>query len=159
VINIRIDVPIEIHRLALLRLGKDLAEAGKYILQALATAAKKRVQRNMGGYLGAGSGWLNRHVYGVRRSPTHFVVAAPRHIAEPLERGAVIFPKKGKLLAIGGRQGDVSGYAKKVVIPAKHWFTKSYDGFEDSDDYKEGVDKGIARAVKKFGSDAVTGVP
>ena len=151
-VYLKVEVPIQASTWALTRLGKDLNAAMKPILAALATAGKKMVQRNMGAYLGSRTGWLRRHVYGIRRSDKHYVVAAPRHIAEPLERGAIIKPRYKKVLYIGGRQGDVSALAKTVTIPAKKWFSRSVAGFEDSQEYKNAVDKGIQRAIKRYGT-------
>jgi hypothetical protein len=48
--------------------------------------------------------------------------------------------------------------AKTVTIPARHWFTKSIAGFEDSPEYAAAVDKGLNRAIKKFGT-AIWGKP
>jgi hypothetical protein len=158
VISLKIEAPIEASRWALTRLGKDLSAAIKPILQSLASAGKLRVQRNMGAYLGSGTGWLKKHIYGVRRSEKHYVVAAPRHIAEPLERGATIRPKTGKMLFIGGKQGSVSSAVKEVTIPARHWFTKSMAGFEESSEYTKAIDRGLDRAIKRFGT-AVWGKP
>jgi hypothetical protein len=157
-IEMKIEMPIEASQWALIRLGKDLSAAIKPILASLATAGKKMVQKNMGAYLTQRTGWLRRHVYGIRRSEKHYVVAAPRHIAEPLERGATITPKNGKVLYIGGAQGRVGAVAKTITIPARHWFTKSIAGFEDSPEYAAAVDKGLNRAIKKFGT-AVWGKP
>lgn len=151
-IALKIEVPIEASRWALTRLGKDLSAAIKPILQTLATAGKRMVQRNMGAYLGSGTGWLRKHVYGIRRSEHHYVIAAPRHIAEPLERGATIKPRAGKYLSIGGRQGVVSAFVRQVEIPARRWFSRSIQGFEDSPEYSAAIEKGISKAIKRFGT-------
>lgn len=154
-IKMQFDAPIKVHSLALLRLGKELKDAIRPILASLASAGKRQVQRNMIAYLGRRTGWLRKHVYGVRRSDSLYVVAAPRHIAEPLERGATIVPKKGKYLTFKLPDGSWIK-AKSVTIPARHWFTKSIAGFEDSPEYITAIDKGIAKAVRKFGQSAVT---
>jgi hypothetical protein len=152
-IEMKIESPVEINVWRLRQLGKDLGEARKPLLQALATAAKKWVQGRMGAFIGQRTGWLKRHVYGIRRSEEHFVVAAPRHIAEPLERGATIVPKKGKYLTLRG--GGSMVRVKSVTIPARKWFTRSYEGFEGSSQYEAALDKAIQKAVDKFGSSAV----
>ena len=148
-IEMKIESPVEVNVWRLRQLGKDLGDVRKPILAALATAAKKWVQTRMGAYLGQRTGWLKRHVYGIRRSEEHYVVAAPRHIAEPLERGATIRPKKAKYLSFGGIR------AKSVTIPARRWFTRSYEGFEGSDQYEKAIDKAVQKAIDRFGSSSV----
>lgn len=146
---VKIEPPAELEaiRQVLVRMGADFDKALGPILSVLATAAKKRVQSRMGAYITQRTGWLRRHVYGVRRSPTHYVVAAPRHITEPLERGAVIHAKNAKYLSFNGVR------VKSVTIPARHWFTRAYDGFEESQEYQQAVDKGIQKVLKKYNLD------
>lgn len=157
-IELRIEVPVEASQWALARLGKDLSAAIKPILQSLASAGKRMVQRNMGAYLHQRTGWLKKHVYGIRRSEKHYVVAAPRHIAEPLERGAVIRPKQGKHLYIGAVRGAIRAKAKTITIPARHWFSRASAGFENSPEYSQAIEKGLERAIKRYGT-AVWGKP
>ena len=130
-------------------LGVDLEAARKAILAALATGAQKRVRNRMGTYLNMKTGWLKQHVYGRRRSAHHYVVAAPSFIAEPLERGAVIAPKKtDKVLTfkIGGRWLK----ADTVTIPARHWFSRSITGYEESTEWDAAVNKGMLRALRAY---------
>lgn len=146
---VQIEPPKELEaiRQILVRMGADFDKALGPILNTLANAAKKRVQSRMGAYITNRTGWLRRHVYGVRRSQTHYVVAAPRHISEPLERGATIQAKGGKFLSFNGVR------VKSVTIPPKRWFTRAYDGFEESQEYGQAVDKGIQKVLKKYNLD------
>ncbi len=133
---------------ALLDLGVGLKEAARGMLNAAAIGARKRVQSRMNNYIGAGNGWLKRHVYSRRRSETHFVVAAPRFIAEILDRGGVINAKKRKYLTF-----KVNGEwrrAKSVTIPARRWFTNSIEGYDNSPEFQAALDKGTAKVLKKF---------
>jgi hypothetical protein len=134
---------------ALTDLGVDLKSAIKEILNALAAGAKKRVQSRMGGYIGNGNGWLKRHVYARRRSETHFVVAAPRFIAEILDRGGTINARRKPYLSFKLPDGTWRK-AKSVTIPARKWFTNSIAGYEESPEFTAALDKGTAKAIKKF---------
>lgn len=153
---VRIEPPKEIEALRqdLLRMGADFDKAFTSILQSVATGAKKWVRSRMGSYIRIRTGWLQEHVYAYYRSSSHFVVAAPRHIAEALERGATIKPKastRKKTLA----WSDLGGYVRKheVTIPPKHWFTRSLNGYDQSAEYQQAVDKGIKKVLKKYNLD------
>ena len=132
----------------LVNLGVDLKTAMVSVLAALATIGRKRAQANMYGQLGMGARWLEKHIYGRRRSTTHAVVSAPRHIAEILEKGGTIKAKKAKYLTF-----KVNGEWKRmksVTIPAKRWFTAATEGLEESGVYKQAIDKGVETAIKKY---------
>ncbi|MGD9938616.1 MAG: hypothetical protein AB7T74_02320 [Clostridia bacterium] len=149
-IQINIDADFTEARQRLRRLSDvEIGTAMKGVLQTLATAGRNWVRRRMAG-ITTRTGWLKKHVYGFRRSDTHMVVAAPAFKAEPLERGATIRPRKKKYLAIGGNRGDISAFAKQVVIPPKRWFSQSIAGFEGSPEYNKAIDKGLDKAMKKF---------
>lgn len=130
-------------------LGVNLKAGLKMILAALATAAKNRVQQRMGSYIGFQTGWLKKHVYGRRRSESHYAVAAPRFMAEILEKGGTIKPSKRKYLTFVGDDGELRRM-KQVTIQARHWFSRSYAGFEDSPEYNQAIDKGLEKALRKF---------
>jgi len=133
---------------ALTKLGIEMQPAVQAIVAAVATAGKTWVQKRMGAHIGTRSGWLRRHVYGRRRSEFHAVVAAPRHIAEPLERGATINARRKKVLRFIGADGQWKS-KKTVQIPARRFFTAAYAGFEGSPEYEAGIDKGINRVLKR----------
>lgn len=132
----------------LTKLGIDMDVAVKAILTAVTTAGQNWVRRRMGAYIGTRKGWLKRHIYGRRRSEFHAVIAAPRHIAEPLERGATITAKRKKVLRFIGADGQWKS-KKSVQIPARHFFTSAYDGFEGSPEYEASINKGINRVLKR----------
>jgi len=147
-INIKLSAEIKEPVLLLTKLGVDMQSAVKAIVAALATAGKTWVQKRMGASIGTRTGWLRRHVYGRRRSDFHAVIAAPRHIAEPLERGTTINARKKKMLRFVGSDGLWKS-KKTVQIPARHFFTRAYEGFEGSPEYEAGIDKGINRVLKR----------
>lgn len=139
----------------------------KRLLGVVARAAKKRVQTRMGAYLGEGEGkffvvkskkapygkrrWLTlrQRVYGYARSETHWVVAAPRYIAEPLEHGATLRPKRGKYISFVGEDGNYHK-VKTARIPARRWFTRSIAGFEESTDMERAIADAEKRWVEKW---------
>ena len=133
----------------LVDMGVDAKKAMRGILTQLAASGRKLVRANMyGSGMGHVNGWLSRHVYGIRRSESHAVVAAPRYISEILERGGTIKTKKAKYLTF-----KVNGEWKKVKsvnIPAKKWFTSAIGNFEESGVFKAAIDKGIEKVIKKF---------
>lgn len=147
-INMDLKVQIADAKQGLLDLGVDLKTAITSILTALATAGRKQARANMYGRIGGGARWLERHIYGRRRSTTHSVVSAPRHIAEILEKGGTINARKKKYLMfeINGQWKKV----KRVTIPAKKWFSAAMEGFEESNVYGAAIDKGVATAIRKF---------
>jgi len=99
-IQVNIQADFDEARKALRRLSDvEIGIAMKTVLQTIATAGKNWVKRRRAG-LTQRSGWLKRHVYGYRRSDTHVVISAPRFIAEPLERGATIKPRRRGFLYI-----------------------------------------------------------
>ena len=144
-------------------LGVSVGGSGfmRRVIRALTTAGKKWVKKRMGGYLHlnrnmrssdfAAQEGLKESVYGAVRSASHGVIASGKgYIAEPLERGATINPKKGKFLSFRG--DDESWHRmKSVTIPARHWFTKSAEGFEQSSEYLPTVDKMVGKEIKKAG--------
>lgn len=132
----------------LVDLGVNIKTAMVAVLGALATAGRNRARANMYGQLGGTARWLEKHIYGRRRSETHAVIAAPRHIAEILEKGGTIYARKHKYLTF-----KVNGEWKKmrsVKIPARHWFTEAMEGFEESGVYNAAIDKGVKKATDKF---------
>lgn len=129
-------------------LGIEAKKAPRTILASLATAAKKRVQARMGSHLRERTGWLRKHLYGRARSSTHYVVAAPRHIAEILEKGGTIRAKKGRFLTFRGDDGSYHRM-RSVTIPARHWFTQSIEGFEGSAEVGQAIDKALAKIIRK----------
>lgn len=160
VYDIRLDVK-EVED-ALDQLHIDMrGKMAKKLLRALATIAKKRVRRRMGAYLNlnhlvgsldfrAYGESLQKAVYGFARSPGHAVVSSGQmYKAEALEHGAVIHPVKRRYLYFRTEEGAVR--ARKVVIPAKRWFTRSLDGFESDPDYQGTIDKVLGKAIKDAG--------
>lgn len=147
-IEVKVSADIKEPVRLLTKLGVDMDAGVKAILAAIATAGKTWVQRRMGAYIGTRSGWLKRHVYGRRRSDKHYVIAAPRHIAEPNERGATIKVKKAKILRFKGQDGKWKS-KKMVQLPARRFFTQAYDGFEGSPEYDAAINKGINRGLKR----------
>ena len=136
---------------AMKELGVAMPVAVKRLLRALATAAKKRVKRNMGKYLHNRTGDLKAAIYGFRRSEGHAVVAAGQVFrSEILERGGVIKPKKGKYLTFRGDDGSWHK-AKMVTIPARRFFSRSIDGFESDPEFLGTADKIIAKEIRKAG--------
>jgi hypothetical protein len=149
----KIDADFEDAKNALRHLSDvEIAISIRYILNTIATAGKNWVKRRMIG-ITQRTGWLKKHVYGYRRSNTHLVIAAPRHVSETLERGAVIKHRrityKRHHLHFKGPDGRWTK-AKTVTIPAKRWFTRSIEGFDGSAEYKAAIDKGLDKAMKKF---------
>ena len=164
-----LDVKVEVQEAVagLKEMGFEIPNAMKVMLSSIARAARDRVKDRMGAFLQLNrmastsggailtgrkgkpqKGTLQRRVYGYSRSKTHWVVAAPRYIAEPLEKGATIHPKTGKHLQFMGREGFRR--LKSVTIPAKHWFTRSIDGFEGSSAPTEAINAAEERLIKKF---------
>jgi len=136
---------------ALLDLGVGLKEAARGMLNAAAIGARKRVQSRMNNYIGAGNGWLKRHVYQFRRSEAHYVVAAPQYKAEILETGGTINTKKKKYLTF-----KVNGEwrkAKSVTITPRHWFSNSLNGYENEPEYQLAIEKAINKITDKFNRD------
>lgn len=131
------------------------------VVRALATAGKKWIKKRMGEFLHIGRNMslsdfkvqegLKESIYGFARSADHGVVASGKgYVAEPLERGATIRPKKGKFLTFRG--DDESWHRmKSVTLPARHWFTKSAEGFEQSSEYLPTVEKMVGKEIKKAG--------
>jgi hypothetical protein len=148
---IKIDAKLDITnaKAALNELGVEVGKSARMILAALAMAAKKRVQQGIYSALRMRTGWLRKHTYARRRSATHYTVAAPTYIAEILEKGGTIRPKKGKFLTFRGDDGQFRRM-KQVTIPARRWFSRAIAGFEDSPEYQAAVQKGMDRAVRKF---------
>ncbi|MCX7023051.1 MAG: hypothetical protein NT080_00345 [Spirochaetes bacterium] len=146
-INVKLDIANA--KTALTELGVETEKSTRMILMALAMAAKKRIQQGLYSVLRLRTGWLRKHTYARKRSATHYAVAAPTFIAEILERGGTIRPKKGKYLTFLGDDGQIRR-ARQVTIPATHWFSRSIAGFEDSPEYKAAVQKGMDRAIRKF---------
>jgi len=136
----------------LVDMGVEFKKAQRGIINALVLYGKKLTRANMyGSGMGTVNGWLSRHVYGVRRSETHGVVAAPMFKAEILERGGIIKAKKEKYLTF-----KVNGEWKKVKsvkIPAKKWFTEATRGMESSDAYMAAINQGIDKVLKKYNKD------
>lgn len=170
-IDVKAQVEDAVH--ALHEMGKEIPNVQKRLLSAVGKAARDQVRSRMGAFLQlnrlAGSsggkvligkkgkpfkGTLQRRVYGYSRSPTHWVVAAPRYIAEPLERGAIIMPKNGKTLSFVGAEGFRR--AKSVTIPARHWFSRSLAGFEDSAVPSQAIAEAEKKLIAKF--DAASGI-
>lgn len=164
-IEVKIQSEIEDAISALGELKLAIPKISEMFRKAVTLGAKHRVQNRMGAFLGSGGGTifgvrsgknkgkkhfltLRQRVYGYSRSDTHSVVAAPRYIAEPLEHGTTIKPKKGKYLFFVGS----SGYrrAKSVVIPARHWFTRSLAGYEESNEVNDAIVDAEERMRKKF---------
>ena len=129
-------------------IGVESKWIGKKILRALATITKKQIKRRMGVYVRERTGMLKANIYGMARSPTHAVVAAAyARVAEPLERGATILPKKGNHLTFRGDGGWVR--AKSVTIPATRFFTRSAEGFEAGPEYQSTIDKIVGKVIQK----------
>jgi hypothetical protein len=148
---VKVDIKLDAANMVegLSAMGAGMKGAVSRLLRALATSTKKYIKKRMGAYVHERTGMLKKAVYGFRRGPTYAVVASGEgHIAEPLERGAVVRPKKGKYLSFRGDDGDWHR-VKELRIPAKHWFTKSAEGFEDSPDYVATIDKVIGKEIKK----------
>jgi len=161
--TLRIEGKIEEAKRHLEEIGYPVKGIAKKLLAVVARAARNRVRTNMGAYLRLGhaarslksgklkslaSLSLRNRVYGYARSESHWVVAAPRYIAEPLERGAVIEPRKGKLLSFQGDEGFRR--AKQVRIPARHWFTRSLGDFENSAEVDKAIDDAVTKWVEKW---------
>lgn len=163
-IDVQADVSDAVSALTELKL--DMPKIASRLRTAFTTGAKNYVKNRMGAFLGSSGGKtfgvrsgknkgkthflrLRDRVYGYSRSATHSVVAAPRYIAEPLEHGTTIRPKRGKYLFFLGS----SGYhrVKSVTIPARHWFTRSLAGYETSPEADKAIEKAEARMVEKFG--------
>jgi hypothetical protein len=156
-IDMKIETNFNVSKLKLLRLGKDLNEGIRIQLAKIALGAKKYIKNNMGGYLGEGTGWLKKHVYSVKRAPTRYVVAAPRHIAEALEKGTTINAKKGKYLNFKTKDGAWHK-VKSVTIAPRKWFARSFENYEGSTEHGVALNKALDSAIKKFGDAAVTQV-
>ena len=162
-INMNVKADIKDARLALEALGVSVGGPGfsRRVIRALATAGKKWVKKRMGGFLHIGRNMqssdfkvqdgLKDSIYGFARSADHGVVASGKgYMAEPLERGATIKPKKGKFLTFRG--DDESWHRmKSVTLHARHWFTKSVEGFEQSSEYLPTVEKMVGKEIKKAG--------
>ena len=162
---IKMDVKADIKdaRLSLEALGASVGGSGfvRRVIRALSTAGKKWIKKRMGGFLHIGRNMrssdfkvqegLKESIYGFARSADHGVVASGKgYIAEPLERGATIKPKKGKFLSFRG-DDETWHRMKSVTIPARHWFTKSAEGFEQSSEYLPTVEKMIGKEIKRAG--------
>lgn len=176
---IKVDVKADIQEVetGLKELGLELRGIGRKILRALATLTKKRVKKRMGLYLnrrtygfsltgslggklkaGDYGGGLFESVYGFARSAEHAVVSSgKRWQAEALERGADLKPTKSLVFSNNKFNkgmlyfmGD-SGFKKmhEVEIPAKKWFSRSVEGFENDPEYQSTIDKTVGKAIKK----------
>ena len=147
---ITIDVKADIQEVqtGLKELGLELRGIGRKILRALATMTKKRIKKRMGLYIRERTGQLKGAVYGFARSPEHAVVATGRgYVAETLERGEEIKPKKAGMLSFYGNSGWRRMHS--VTIPARRWFQQSSAGFEDDPEYQSTMDKVVGKAIKK----------
>jgi len=142
---------------ALKDMGKYFGESVKYIVRTMSAGVKKRITSNMYQHTGRRNGWLKKHVYSVKRSPSMYVVSAPRHIAEALEKGTTIHTKKSRWLTFKTKDGSWHK-VKSVTIPPSKWYTQSYDGFEDTGDYKAAIEKGLQLAIKRFDSKRAAGL-
>ncbi len=133
----------------LVDMGVDAKKAMTGILNQLAQSGRNLARSNIyASGMGHVDGWLKRHIYGRRRSDSHAVVAAPRFMAEILERGGTITARKSKYLTfkVNGEWRKV----KSVTIPPKKWFTSAMSGFEKSPVFSQAIDKGVEKIVKKF---------
>jgi len=149
-------------------MGVEIPNVKKRLLGAVGRAGRDRVRSRMGSFLqldhlAATSGGkiltgrkgkkflgtFKQRVYGYSRSESHWVVAAPRYIAEPLEKGATITPKKGKYLSFQGSDGSFHRMTS-ITIPAKHWFTQSIEGFDTSGEVNFALSEAEERLIKKF---------
>jgi hypothetical protein len=166
--NLDVKLDIEDVKEGLLEMGLEVPNVSQKLRQAVMTGAKNRVKHNMGNYLNLGhlvgssggkiltgkkgktfKGSLQQRVYGYSRSATHSVVAAPRYIAEPLEKGVTIAPKKGAVLTFQGSDGKIHR-AHQVTIPARHWFTLSLGEYEGSAEVSEALAAAEERLIRKF---------
>lgn len=158
-LTLRLEGRFEGIKAQLEEIGYPVKDIEKRLLGVVARAAKAQVKANMGAFLQmghsgrvlksgklgkGGSLSLRQRVYGYSRSETHWVVAAPRYIAEPLERGVTVKPKGGKFLSFMGRDGFRR--VGQFTIRARHWFTRSIAGFEES----PAVDRAIDNAEQKW---------
>ena len=150
-------------------MGVEIPNVKKRLLGAVGRAGRDRVRSRMGSFLqldhlAATSGGkiltgrkqgktilgtFKQRVYGYSRSESHWVVAAPRYIAEPLEKGATITPKNGKFLSFQGSDGSFHRMTS-VTIPAKHWFKQSIEGFDTSGEVNTAIADAEDRLIKKF---------
>ena len=167
-INLTIKPEVQAAADGLNAMGVEIPNVKRRLLGAVGRAGRDRVRSRMGSYLqldhlAATSGGqiltgrkgkkflgtFKQRVYGYSRSESHWVVAAPRYIAEPLEKGATITPKNGKFLSFQGSDGSFHRMTS-VTIPALHWFTQSIEGFDKSGEVDFALSEAEERLIKKF---------
>lgn len=136
---------------SLASLGHDgiwIKTVTRSLLSSLANAGKKWIKGRMYANLHKMTGALGKSLRTTVKGNYATIAGNPARIGEPLERGAVITAKKGKYLTFRGSDGSWKKM-HSVTIPARHWFSRSADGFEGSPEFGQAVDKAIARMIKK----------
>lgn len=130
-------------------LGSELAVADRYILRSLGLAAKKWVKKRIYSFLNKRTGKTVSIYANVRKGTIAVVSANPVRIAETLESGATIKPRKHAFLTFRGDEHWVR--ARQINIPAKHFFSRAEAGFEGSSEYAQAINVGLSRAIKRAG--------
>ena len=142
-------------------LGVEMKAMTRSLLSALANEGKKWIRKRMKNYLNFSKGSAKAEM-GLHRQTGQLlrglkttvkgnyatIAGNPARIGEILERGGTITAKKKGYLTFEGSDGSWKRM-HSVTIPAKHWFSRSADGFEGSAEAAKAIDKGIARALKR----------
>ena len=145
--------------------GLDVAAktVTRSLLSALANAGKKWIKGRMGNYLnltkGSAKAEMGLHrqsgelLKGIRttvKGNYATIAGNPARIGEILERGGTITAKKKGYLTFEGSDGSWKRM-HSVTIPARHWFSRSSEGFESSPEYSAAIDRALVRIIKKAG--------
>lgn len=95
-------------------------------------------------------GGLATSIYFKARAQGGVVTTALAYYGEAQEKGWTIKAKGDGYLTFRTPDG---GWVKKksVTLPARHWYTRSEAGFEDSAEYERAFNAPLASAIRKAG--------
>jgi hypothetical protein len=153
---------------AIEKLGESSKWVSVNVAKGSGVAMKRWIEKRMGNYLSGkqkGRAITGKHgfalkahdtgrglfgsIYFKARQQGGVVTTALGYYGEPLEKGWSFTPPRGFAKFIG-RDGKWKT-VHQINIPAKHWFTRSAEGFEGSPEEKKAIDAPLAAAIKKAG--------
>jgi hypothetical protein len=138
----------------------------KYVGYALKKWITKRIGLTLGGRRSGGAaltgakggklkaGDTGRGLYGSiyfkARQQGGVVSTALSYYGEPLEKGWTVKAKGKGYLTFRGSDGTWKK-VHEMKIPAKHWYSRAEQGFDESSEMKKAIDAPLNAAIKKAG--------